>query len=150
MKTERFLWIAAALLVLAQPNSAADPKCKPRGTTGEKAACVVTADFYKKHLASTVEDAVRKTRERGQRNSVIQLTEANLVKLNTIADNTGARSMLISYWPCIYGPETKKKEPTASCGVPDTTTTLYFCVKTFPPDSSNRIYHLSDRLPSCP
>ena len=42
---ERFVWIGIAALLLAQQvRGFNDPKCKTKGgTTGEKAACVVTA-----------------------------------------------------------------------------------------------------------
>ena len=114
MKIERFLWIAVAVLALA-PGSPGfdDPKCKTArtATTGEKAACVVTADFYGKHLASRREDAVHKTLSRGQRNSVIQMNELNLVRLNTVADGTGARNATLTFWPCTYGPRQRKDLP---------------------------------------
>jgi hypothetical protein len=149
MKIERILWIGVAVLVFAQVSPGLDPKCntKKGATTGEKAACVVTADFYGKHLASTRDEAVSKTLVRRQVNSVIQVNESNLLRLKTIADGTGDRSSMVTFWPCTSGPETKKG-PSARCGEP-VTRTLYFCVKTFPPDSANRIYHLSDVSPTC-
>lgn len=150
MNFQRFFCIGFAVLLLAQLSPGFDdPRCKTgkTATTAEKAACVVTADFYGKHLASNRDDAVRKTVKRKIRNSVIQVNEANLLRLNTIADGTGARSSIVTFWPCTYGPETKKG-PTASCGEP-VSRTLYFCVKTFAPDSARRIYHLSDTAPTC-
>jgi hypothetical protein len=151
MKTEPLLRTAIVLLALVPTTFGFDDfKCSTKSTASmvERAACVVTSNFYDKHLAMSKPSAESKTQLRDPvaTNTVIEFSPENLSRLEASVIRTGASSAAVSYWTCTLNES--KKGRSASCGAL-TRGTVYFCVSETKKDNRYRIDHLSPGPATC-